>query len=98
MNRKLVVVTGILWLGGLVAAIVGMNMEGNSGQWLTIGGNAAFLIGLALAGVIWALKSKEKAPSAETPERQGDTGEAERPEKAETAETAEKTGDQQGQS
>ena len=64
MNKKLVLATGILWLGGLAAAIIGMNIDSEAGKWLTIGGNGAFLIGLALAGVVWALKSKEQNQQA----------------------------------
>lgn len=74
MHKKLILATGILWIGGLAAAITGMNIEGDAAKWLVIGGNAAFLIGLALAGVVWALKSKEKPPE-ETPAESGESKE-----------------------
>jgi len=53
MNRKLTLTACILWLAGLAAFIVGLNIPGDAGKWLTVIGQIVFLIGLALQGVLY---------------------------------------------
>ena len=60
MERKMTIVGSVLWIGGLAAAIIGLNMEGSVGTWTAVGGNIAFLVGLGIMGVVWfKKKSKE---------------------------------------
>ena len=60
MERKMTIVGSVLWIGGLAAAIIGLNMEGSAGTWTAVGGNIAFLVGLGIMGVVWfKKKSKE---------------------------------------
>ena len=70
MNRKLTVISCVLWIAGVTAAIVGLNLEGDTGTWMTVCGNIAFLVGLGLQGVIWLRKQREEkqAAPAEAPE------------------------------
>ena len=58
MDRKLIVVAGILWLAGIAAFIVGLNVTGGTGKWLMVAGQIAFLIGLAMEGIMFARKRK----------------------------------------
>ena len=60
MERKMTIAGSVLWIGGLAAAIIGLNMEGNAGTWTAVGGNIAFLVGLGIMGIVWfKKKSKE---------------------------------------
>ena len=69
MDRKLSLVGAVLWILGVAATIVGLNIKGDAGTWLMVGGNIAFLLGLALQGVLWARRRNTKAdgnpPSAD---------------------------------
>ena len=69
VNKKLILTACILWLAGLAAFIAGLNIKNTTGQWLTVIGQIAFLIGLALQGVLYYKKQKE-APKEEKPEDQ----------------------------
>lgn len=59
MNEKGLTAAGcVLWIGGLAAAIVGLNLKGTAGSWLSVGGNIAFLLGLGITGIVWFRKKK----------------------------------------
>ena len=66
MDRKITIAAGVLWITGLAAAIIGLNLEGSTGTWLTVCGNIAFLLGLGLEGVLWARKRKAANPDTGT--------------------------------
>ena len=71
MNRKLTAAACVLWLAGLAAFIIGLNVKTDAGTWLTIAGQIAFLIGLGMEGVLYVQKRKaesQKAPEKEKPE------------------------------
>ena len=76
LNRKLTLISCILWLAGLTAAIAGMNLEGDAGKWLSVCGNIVFLAGLGLQGVLWLRKHRAsgRAPAGSAgPEDSNDT-------------------------
>ena len=52
MNRKLIIVGCSLWILGLAAAILGLNLSGTTGTWLTVIGNICFLVGLGLTAIV----------------------------------------------
>jgi len=52
MNRKLIIVGCSLWILGLAAAILGLNLSGATGTWLTVIGNICFLVGLGLTAIV----------------------------------------------
>ena len=64
MEKKLTVIGCVLWIAGLAAAITGLNLTGTAAQWLTVGGNIAFLIGLGITGAVW-FRRKKNEQSAE---------------------------------
>ena len=61
MEKKLTIIGCVLWIAGLVAAILGLNMDGNAGTWTAVGGNIAFLTGLGMMGVVWFRKKKNQS-------------------------------------
>lgn len=67
MDRKLTLIGGLLWIAGIAATIIGLNVEGSTGTWLTVGGNISFLLGLGLMGITWVRKKKtaEESSAAE---------------------------------
>ena len=73
MNRKMTVIAAVLWLAGLAAFIIGLNIKTEAGQWLTVAGEILFFVGLALEGVLYFRKQKsapkdpEKEPEKEKP-------------------------------
>ncbi len=69
MNKKMTIAAGILWLAGLAVFIIGLNVPGDTGKWLSTGGQIAFLVGLALEGVVIA-----RRPKTEIVEDKPDTG------------------------
>ena len=60
MNRKLTVTGSLLWIVGLAAAVIGLNLSGATGTALSLGGNIAFLAGLAILGVVWFRKRRDQ--------------------------------------
>jgi len=58
MEKTLSIIGCALWIAGLAATIIGLNISGNAGQWTTIIGNIAFLVGLGIVGAIWLRKKK----------------------------------------
>jgi len=56
---KLLMLPGdILWIAGLVLTIVGLNVKGSTGTWMTIAGNISFLVGLGLLGALWFIRRR----------------------------------------
>ncbi len=57
--KKMTIAGCSLWIIGLIVFIVGMNLTGNTREWMMTGGSIIFLIGLGLSGVVWAKKKSE---------------------------------------
>ena len=60
MNKRLLLPGCILWVVGLAASIVGINLEGNAGQWISVIGNILFFIGLGIVGAAWLMARKNE--------------------------------------
>ena len=45
MNKKLILPGCILWIAGLAASIIGMNIDSKAGQLTAVIGNILFFIG-----------------------------------------------------
>ena len=60
MNKRLLLPGCILWVVGLAASIVGINLEGNAGQWISVIGNIVFFIGLGIVGAAWLMARKNE--------------------------------------
>ena len=43
----------LLWIVGLAAFIVGLNLNGGAKEWTTVIGTIAFMAGLGIVGAIW---------------------------------------------
>ena len=56
--RLLMLPGDILWIAGLVLTIVGLNVKGDTGNWMTIAGNISFLLGLGLLGALWFIRHR----------------------------------------
>ena len=65
MQKKLTVIGCVLWIAGLAAAVIGMNLTGPVKSWLSIAGNIVFLIGLGITGAVWVKKKKDEEKNAE---------------------------------
>lgn len=53
-----------LWIVGLAAFIIGLNLEGNVKDWMTIAGSIVFLAGLGITGAVW-MKTKNAEKNTE---------------------------------
>ena len=60
MDKRLVLLGGILWIAGLVMSIVGMNLHTDTGRLVAIIGNIVFLVGLGIFGAAWLMARKSK--------------------------------------
>ena len=58
MERKLTLIGCSMWILGLIAAIVGLNLEGDAKIWVSVIGNIVFLAGLGITGAVWLKKKK----------------------------------------
>ena len=56
----------VLWIVGLAVFIIGLNLEGNVKDWMTIAGSIIFLAGLGITGAVWM---KNRNGSMETEEK-----------------------------
>ena len=65
MERKLTVIGCILWIAGLIVAIVGLNLAGNAKTWVSVTGNIVFLVGLGITGAVWLKKRKSEKEAEE---------------------------------
>ena len=66
-QKRLAALGASFWILGLVLFVLGLNIPGNAGQWMTVIGSIVFLIGLGLEGVLWFRRrdqeKDEKNPS-----------------------------------
>lgn len=65
MDKKIAVVSCSLWILGLTAFIVGLNMESPVKDWMTVIGTIVFLLGLGGQGILWAKRRNEPSSPAE---------------------------------
>ena len=60
MNKRLLLPGCVLWVVGLAASILGINLEGTTGQWISVIGNILFFIGLGIVGAAWLTARKNE--------------------------------------
>ena len=60
MEKKLTVIGCVMWITGLAASIIGLNLTGAARTWVSIAGNIVFLAGLAVTGAVWLKKRSTK--------------------------------------
>ena len=60
MNKKLILPGCILWIAGLAASIIGMNIDSKAGQLTAVIGNILFFIGLGIVGAAWLMTRKNE--------------------------------------
>ena len=60
MNKRLVVPGCILWIAGVIASIVGINVEGKAGQLTALIGNILFFVGLGIVGAARLMARKNE--------------------------------------
>ncbi len=65
MDKRLVLYGGSLWIIGLAASIVGLNIHTDTGSLVSIIGNILFLIGLGLVGAAWLKARKTESGNKE---------------------------------
>ena len=58
-NRKLALAGSWLWILGLILTVVGLNVTGDAGTWMTAVGGIIFLAGLMTEGVLWMQQRRE---------------------------------------
>ena len=73
MEKKITIVSCVLWIAGLAAFIIGLNLEGDARQWVSVIGTIVFLVGLGLQGVLWA-KRRAAPEDARSPEPDPENG------------------------
>ena len=74
MNRKITIAACVLWIVGLAGFIIGLNIPGDAGKWLTVIGQIVFLLGLGLEGVLYfRKKNAERKQESKEPEDPGRT-------------------------
>ena len=60
MNKKLILPGCILWIIGLAASIIGMNIDSKAGQLTAVIGNILFFVGLGIVGAAWLMARKNE--------------------------------------
>ena len=55
----------ILWIVGLAAFIVGLNLEGDVKAWTNVIGSIVFLTGLGVMGAVWVINKKKEEETEE---------------------------------
>ena len=73
MEKTLKILASLFWIIGLAVTIIGLNIQTDTGRWMSVIGNITFLIGLALQGVVWALMSRRKKGPAEAEPKDDET-------------------------
>ena len=73
MEKTLKILASLFWIIGLAVTIIGLNIQTDTGRWISVIGNITFLIGLALQGVVWALMARSKKSPAEAEPKDGET-------------------------
>lgn len=58
--KKLMITGCALWITGVAATIIGLNLSGTAGQWTTVIGNIIFLVGLGITGALWLKRKKDQ--------------------------------------
>ena len=51
--RKWTAAGCLLWIAGLAAFIIGLNLTGDAKEWTTVIGSIAFLAGFGIVGAVW---------------------------------------------
>ena len=51
--KKMTIIGCILWIAGIAAFIIGLNLTGGAKEWTTVIGSIAFLAGLGIVGAVW---------------------------------------------
>ena len=60
-HKRLIAAAGcILWTAGAAVFIIGLNLQGDAREWLTVAGSIAFLVGLGLNGVLYGRRSETR--------------------------------------
>ena len=54
--KKMTIIGCILWIAGLAAFIIGLNLSGSVKEWMTVAGSIVFLAGLGITGAVWMRK------------------------------------------
>ena len=62
--KRWTVAGGALWIIGFAVFIIGLNIEGNAKDWMTIAGSIVFLAGLGITGAVW-MKTKNEPKETE---------------------------------
>ena len=70
MNKRLILPGGILWIGGLVLSIVGMNIHTDTGSLVSVIGNILLLVGLGIVGAAWLMARRNENAVKETEKRE----------------------------
>lgn len=60
MNKKLILPGCILWIVGLAASIIGMNIDSKAGQLTAVIGNILFFVGLGIVGAARLMARKNE--------------------------------------
>ena len=71
MLRKWTAAGCVLWIAGLAAFLVGLNLQGDTGKWLQIIGNIVFLAGLGITGAAWFYRRRTARGNAEKEDSSG---------------------------
>ena len=58
MKQKGLLLAALFWILGLVLFLIGLNLSGDAGQWLTVVGQILFLLGLMIEGYFWFRKKR----------------------------------------
>ena len=66
-QKRVAALGASFWILGLVLFILGLNISGNAGQWMTVAGSAVFLIGLGLEGILWLKGRRKQEESGKNP-------------------------------
>ncbi len=58
--KKMTIIGCILWIAGIAAFIIGLNLSGSTKDWMTVAGSIVFLAGLGITGAVWLKKKNEE--------------------------------------
>ena len=58
--KKMTIIGCILWIAGIAAFIIGLNLSGSTKDWMTVTGSIVFLAGLGITGAVWLKKKNEE--------------------------------------
>ena len=66
-EKRLAALGAGFWILGLVLFVLGLNISGTAGQWMTVIGSIVFLIGLGLEGILWLKGRRKQEESGKDP-------------------------------